>query len=85
MRQTATSPVTETDAQKAARKADEIADAIVAVAAGARALLASRLHTSAIVLLIHDAIPQSKRPSRAQIRTVLETAGDLAVKHTKKR
>jgi hypothetical protein len=64
---------------------EEMADAIVAVAEGARRLLGSRLSKQAIVLLIQDAIPTKDRPTRNQIADVLTHAADLDRVYLKRR
>lgn len=57
---------------------EELAEAIVQVAKGAKALLATRFREDTLVTLIHQAIkPASQRPTLDQIRTVLRTSADL--------
>lgn len=64
---------------------EQIEEAVVLVAAGAKKLLGSRLTERAVTLLIHDAIPANLRPTRAQIATVLTTAADLEKRYLKKK
>jgi hypothetical protein len=65
------------DETKPAPTAEELAEAIVATAAGARKLLASRLNKKAICLLVQHAMPTNKRCTISQIETVIESAAEL--------
>ena len=51
----------------------------------ARIILEGPITTEAVVLLIHDSMPQSDRVSRRVIRTVLESAANLKNKYIRKK
>lgn len=56
---------------------DVLADAIVAISDAVKKLKAGPLTDKALLLLIHNAIPQSDRPTQKQIAAVLDAAESL--------
>ena len=54
-----------------------LADAIVAISDAVQKLRSGSLTDKALLLLIHNAIPQSDRPTQKQIAAVLDAAKSL--------
>lgn len=61
-----------------------LADAIVAISDAVKKLRTGALKDKALILLIHDAIPQADRPTKKQIAAVLDAAESLRDLYTKK-
>lgn len=60
-----------------------IKEALEDISEAAQALLNGPLTEDAVILLIWDMLPTSKRPSRRTIRTVLEAASLLSTHYVK--
>lgn len=61
-----------------AERVEELAARIESIAEGFQNVLDSGLNMRALVLLIHDSIPAARRPTKGQIREVLEALPNLA-------